>query len=179
MPSRPPHIKTRADMPALADILTRSLDHVQLFVDRNAKTLSKTDWIASQQRILDHNIETAKRSIARLSGPDAPENPAQTFRMLILDALENAHDTLGVLQEEAQRNHFGETFTELAQGTLSFLKHEVDLGFEAGDILSHALADSPTFRRWGWATTRRPGVVTRVEIESDTGTLHPHMSPTH
>jgi hypothetical protein len=158
----------------VSEILTRGLDHLQVFIDHNANTLGKADWLASQQRILDHLLENAKRSIDRLGGTEAPDNASGLLRTWLIDTLQDASDTVGVLHTEAHRNHLGQTLTELTQASLNLLKNEVDLGFEAFHALGHLAAGSPTLQQWGWSTPRRPGMVTRVEIESDTGIVHPH-----
>jgi hypothetical protein len=174
MATRHPTPPLSQDALSVSEILTRGLDHLQVFIDHNANTLSKADWLASQQRILDHLLENAKRSIGRLGGPDAPETAPGLLRTWLTDTLNDASDTVGVLHTEAHRNHLGETLTELTQASLNLLKNEIDLGFEAFHTLSHLAAGSPTLQQWGWPSQRRPGMVTRVEIESDTGIVHPH-----
>ncbi|MEB3283996.1 MAG: hypothetical protein VKN33_01755 [Candidatus Sericytochromatia bacterium] len=173
MAPRHPASKTQTDSHSMAEVLVRGLDHLQVFIEHNTKTLEKSDWLASQQRILEQVLENTKRSIHRIAGPEAPPGPADIVHAILLCALEDTHDILGVVQAEAERTHLIETITAMTQNGVLLLKQEIDLGFEAGGLLNQFVADTPALRTWGWLPARKSDLITRVEIEADTGNIHP------
>lgn len=151
--------------------VTSSLDNFKNFVDHTAEEVAKADMVGANRRILDQVIEGTKDTITKVAESAARNDTMSAVRHLATGMVENAKDTVRVATEETQRINLVETGAKVAQEGLDLVKRQLDLGFEAGGEIGQATQDMNPLKGMGPDATKRPGVITRVEIESDRGTI--------
>jgi hypothetical protein len=151
--------------------VTTSLDNIKTFVDQTADEVVKADVVGANRRIIDQVIEGTKDTITKVAESAARNDAMAAVRNLATGVVENAKETVRVATEETQRINLVETGAKVAQEGLDLVKRQLDLGFEAGGEIGQAAVELNPLKDMGADATKRPGVVTRVEIESDKGTI--------
>ena len=153
-----------------------SLDNVKSMIDRSADEVAKADVVGAGRRIADQLLDGTKETVNRVADSASKADPVAAVRDLATGTLENAREAVRVASEESQRINLVETGSRVAQESLEALRRQVELGFDTGREVGQVLDRVMPIRRLNGAATPMPGarpagVVTRVEIESDKGTV--------
>lgn len=158
---------------SVTNYVTTSLDNIKNFVDKTADEVAKADMVGANRRIIDQVIEGTKDTITKVAESAARNDTMSAVRNLATGMVENAKETVRIATEETQRINLVETGANVAQEGLDLVKRQLDLSFEAGGEIGAAAQDVNPLKNMnmGVDATKRPGVVTRVEIESDKGTI--------
>ena len=151
--------------------VTTSLDNIKTFVDQTADEVAKADVVGANRRIIDQMIEGTKDTITKMAESAARNDTMSAMRNLATGVVENAKETVRIATEETQRINLVETGAKVTQEGLDLLKRQLDLSFDAGGEIGQAAEGMNPLRGVGAEAGKRPGVVTRVEIESDKGTI--------
>lgn len=151
--------------------VTSSLDNLKGFVDRTTDEVAKADVIGANRRIVDHVIEGTKDTITRVAESAARNDLMMAARHLTTGVVENAKETVRVAHEESQRINLVETGAKVAQESLDLMKRQIDLGFDTGSALGRSAGQLNVLKGMSPEAMKRPGTITRVEIESDKGVL--------
>lgn len=151
--------------------VTKSLDNIKKFVDHTADEVAKADVVGANRRIIDQVLEGTKDTITKVAENAARNDTMAAVRSLATGVVENAKQTVRVASEESQRINLVETGAKVTQEGLDLVKRQLDLSFDAGGEISEVAGEMNPLKGMGAEGTKRPGVVTRVEIESDKGTI--------
>lgn len=151
--------------------VTTSLDNLKKFVDHTADEVAKADVVGANRRIIDQVLEGTKDTITKVAESAARNDAMAAVRCLTTGFVENAKQTVRVASEETQRINLVETGAKVTQEGLDLVKRQLNLSFDAGSEISEAAEEMNPLKGMGADATKRPGVVTRVEIESDKGTI--------
>ena len=150
--------------------VTTSLDNIKKFVDHTADEVAKADVVGANRRIIDTVIEGTKDTVTKVAESAARNDAMSAMRNLATGVVENAKQTVRIATEETQRINLVETGAKVTQEGLDLVKRQLDLSFEAGGEIGKAVEEQLP-RGMNPDATKRPGTVTRVEIESDKGTI--------
>jgi hypothetical protein len=163
-------------MKDFADSATRfmntSLDNMKHFIDRASDEVAKADVVGANRRIADHVIEGAKETVCRVSDAAGKADAVNLVLHLATGTIETARETVRVASEESQRINLVETGSKVTQEGLDLLRRQLELSFDTGREMGSVMNRMLPFRvAPSKETAARPGVITRVEIESDKGTI--------
>lgn len=158
-----------------------SLDNVKNMIDRSADEVAKADVVGAGRRIADQFLDGTKETVNRMADSASSADPVAAVRHLATGTLENARETVRVASEESQRINLVETGSRVTQESIEMLRRQVELGFDTGREVGQVLDRVMPMRMLNGVTTPTPGarpagVVTRVEIESDKGTVRTETS---
>lgn len=156
---------------SVTNYVTTSLDNLKGFVDRTADEVAKADVVGANRRIVDQVIEGTKDTITRVAESAARNDVMAAARHLTTGVVENARETVRVATEESQRINLVETGAKVTQEGLDLVKRQIDLGFDTGSALGRIASEHNPLKSIAPESMKRPGVITRVEIESDKGTI--------
>ncbi len=156
---------------AVTNYVTTSLDNLKKFVDHTADEVAKADVVGANRRIIDQVIEGTKHTITKVAESAARNDAMAAVRSLTTGFVENAKQTVRVATEESQRINLVETGAKVTQEGLDLVKRQLELSFDTGGELGQAAEEMNPLKGMSADATKRPGVVTRVEIESDKGTI--------
>ena len=152
-----------------------SLDNMKQLIDKSADEVAKADVVGAGRRIADQVLDGTKETVSRMADCAAKADGIEAVRCLATGTLENVRETVRVASEESQRINLVETGSNVAQEALDLVRRQIDLGFDTGRQVGEALDRVMPVRMLNGVTpaptTRPAGVVTRVEIESDKGTI--------
>jgi hypothetical protein len=154
-----------------------SLDNMKHMIDRSADEVKKTDMIGAGRRIADQFLEGTKETVCRVADSAGKADAVDALRCLATGTLDNVRDTVQVASEESQRINLVETGSKVSQEALELMRRQIELGFDTGREVGQVLDRVMPVRMLNGVTatatasTRPAGVVTRVEIESDKGTI--------
>lgn len=152
-----------------------SLDNVKHMIDRSADEVAKADVVGAGRRIADQLLEGTKETVSRVADGASKGDPVDAVRCFATGTLENVRETVRVASEESQRINLVETGSYVTQEALELMRRQVELGFDTGREVGQVLDRVMPVRMLNGvgtpAPTRPTGVVTRVEIESDKGTI--------
>jgi hypothetical protein len=150
-----------------------SLDNVKHLVDRTADELGKADVIGANRRIAGQMLEGTKETFCRWADAAAKNEPLEAVRHWTTGTIENAKDTIKVASDESKRVNLFETGARITQEGLEFLRRQVDLSLDTSRDVGDAVNQALPMRIGvvsGARDNRRPGTVTRVEIEQEKAT---------
>ncbi|MDB5101640.1 MAG: hypothetical protein JWM80_6061 [Cyanobacteria bacterium RYN_339] len=165
--------------------VTESLDNVKQFIDRTSDEVAKADLIGANRRFADVLIDGTKDTFTKVADCANKREAIGAVRRLAEGMLDSAREALKVANEESQRINLMETGTKVTIEGLDLVRRELDIVFDATVVVGDALGETaetvssninngfntvtnmmPNFMG-GDEPQKRPGVVTRVEIESD------------
>ncbi|MFP5504502.1 MAG: hypothetical protein ACLGIN_18610 [Candidatus Sericytochromatia bacterium] len=148
-----------------------SLDNMRDFIDRTAEEMKKADVIGANRRIADQLIDSTKDTVNRVADSARQADTMSAVCELATGTIESARETVRVASEETQRINLIETGSRVTQESLELVRRQVDLTFdtsrEMGDVVNRLMPVGMSAVN----EVRPAGVVTRVEIESDSGTI--------
>lgn len=160
---------------ALTDVASRfvntSLDNVKHFIDRTADEVAKADVIGANRRLADQMIESAKDTVSRAADSASRAEALDAVLVLATGTLEGARDTVRVAAEESQRINLVETGSRVLEEGLDLTRRQLELGVDASREAYGMVNRLMPFKVNPVSESRPVGVVTRVEIESDKGTI--------
>lgn len=162
----------------VSDFVTTSLDNIKRFIDHTTEEVAKADVVGANRRIVDQVIEGTKETVTEVAECAAKNDPLAAVRHLATGTLRNTKETVRVASEESRRINLLETGAKVTQEGLDLLRRQVDLGFDVGSEFGQAVEGMLPFRE-AIPYGKRPGVVTRVEIESDKGPVKPEPAQAH
>ena len=152
-----------------------SLDNVKTLIDRSADEVAKADMVGAGRRIADQFINGTRETVNRVADGAAKADAVDALRCLATGTLENVRETVRVASEESQRIKLVEHGSNMTQEAIDLMRRQIELGFDTGREVGQVLDRVMPVRMLngvGTPTSTRPtGVVTRVEIESDKGTI--------
>lgn len=152
--------------------LNTSLDNVKNFIDRTSDEVAKADVIGANRRIADQVIEATKETVNRVADSAAKSDAMNAVLNLATGTIDGAKETVRVASEETQRINLVETGSRVTQEGLDLVRRQLEVTFDAsremGDVVNRLVPIRATSMS---SSTRPAGVVTRVEIESDKGTI--------
>lgn len=153
-----------------------SLDNMKFMLDRSADEVAKADVVGASRRLADQLLDGTKETVNRVADSASKSDPMAAVRHLATGTLENAREAVRVASEESQRINLVETGSRVAQESLELLRRQVELGFDTGREVGQVLDRAMPMRMLNGVGNPAPGarpagVVTRVEIESDKGTV--------
>lgn len=151
--------------------LNTSLDNVRNFIDRTADEVAKADVVGANRRIADQVIEATKETVNRVADSAAKNDPMNAVLNLATGAIEGARETVRVASEESQRINLVETGSRVTQESLDLVRRQLEVTFDASREMGEVVNRMIPLRTGTVSSTRPAGVVTRVEIESDKGTI--------
>jgi hypothetical protein len=149
------------------------LDNVKNFIDRTSDEVAKADVIGANRRIADQVIEATKETVNRVADSAAKSDAMNAVLNLATGTIDGAKETVRVASEETQRINLIETGSRVTQEGLDLVRRQLEVTFDAsremGDVVNRLVPIRAT--SMSSTSTRPAGVVTRVEIESDKGTI--------
>lgn len=152
--------------------LNTSLDNVKHFIDRTADEVAKADVVGANRRLADHVIESTKETVDRVAECVAKNEPMNAFVSLATGTLDGAKHVVRVAGEETQRINLVEAGSRITQEGLELARRQLEVTFDASKEMGDVVNRMIPIRSATSGTANRPaGVVTRVEIESDKGTI--------
>lgn len=165
--------------------VTDSLDNVKRFIDRTADEVAKADVIGANRRFADVIIDGTKDTFSRVSECASKREGLNAARCLAEGMLDGAKEVVRVANEESKRINLMETGTKVTIEGIEMVRRQLDIAFDATAEVGEAIGETaenvtsninsridsmstmmPSFMG-GEEPQKRPGVVTRVEIETD------------
>jgi hypothetical protein len=177
--------------------VTDSLDNMKRFIDRTSDEVAKADLIGANRRMADVLLDGTKDTITKVADRASKGEAIGAMRSFAEGMLDGAREALKVANEESQRINLMDTTTKVTIEGLDLVRRELDIVFDATAEMGEVLGETaetvssninngfnqvssqvsnmvPNFM--GDEGQKRPGVVTRVEIETDrvTGRTEAH-----
>ncbi|MEB3197367.1 MAG: hypothetical protein VKP62_09205 [Candidatus Sericytochromatia bacterium] len=156
----------------LAHFAQLSLDNLAHFLSRTTEHLAETDWLHSQQRVVQHVIADAKRTVDQLQECAAKGDNLGLSQTALSAALRQLREALHLTTREATAHHWPESLSGVCEEALDLLAKQLEASHALGRSLLIWDAERqvpPTTEEAPFK--RRPGVVTRVEIEAERGVV--------
>lgn len=176
---------------SMTRFVTDSLDNMKRFIDRTSDEVAKADVIGVNRRFADVVIDGTKDTFEKVSSCASKRDAFSAMRCLAEGMLDGAREVVKVANEESQRINLMETSAKVTLEGIEMARRQLDIVFDAtaevGDALgetaetvsssinsgisnvTNMMPNMPNFMG-GEEPQKRPGVVTRVEIETDKST---------
>lgn len=167
-------IKDIAD--TASHFVVSSLDNVKQFIDCASEEMAKADVIGANRRVADSVIDGTRETTCRVSEAVGKADTMDAVYQFALGTVEVAKDAVRVASEETERIGLVETGSRVAQEGLDLLRRQIELGFDTSRRVGDLMDRMGPFGLPATTQNRPAGVVTRVEIESDQGTLRAEPS---
>jgi hypothetical protein len=141
-----------------------SLKNLKVLWDTQAQERTQLDWENATRRVNDETLDALSQTVSAWHKAMQKETGWDAFKVGAVTALDGTQQVLGVAAEEAERIHVIRTRARLAGADLAYWKKQIELSFDALNALDALRKQGSTSKE---ASTARPGMVTRVDIDSE------------